>query len=89
LNEPGHHVFNLSLIHLSVRHADLCLRYEILNKIGNALDALNAVVHKKDLPVPLKLMHDRLTDHAFAEACKNHLDGLAVQRRRLDDRKIA
>ena len=89
VDEVGHHLFQLALLHLAVRHGDLRLRHELRQVVVDAADRLDPVVQEEDLPAARQLPFDRLLDGGAVELADEGADRAAVHRRRADDGEVA
>ena len=74
LQEPGHDLFKLVLVHLAVGDGEARLRNQRLQMFRFLGDRTDAVVQKVDLPAARKLRFDRLDDEFVLLGRDDRLD---------------
>ena len=90
LSEEGvHHAFQFAVFHLAVGHGDAGVGHPAFHIFGEHIDALDAVVHDKDLAPTGKFVFYRGREHDIVALEKLCLYGQAVHRGRIDERDVA
>ncbi len=87
--ELEHHVLELALRHLPVRHEHARLRHQRPHALGGLVDRLHAVVEEERLPAAGQLALDRLLHEVLVVVAHVGLHRPPALRRRLDDRDVA
>src|SRR5918996_4410182 len=89
LEKINHDFFQFSWPHLPMRYRHLGLWHQIREFLRQAVDGLDAVVQKKDLPTPLELPQNRVANQVFVIARHIGLNRQPIDRRRFDDAQVA
>ena len=89
LPEVHHDPLEAGLVHLPVRDRDARLRDQRAHLFGDELDVAHTVVHVEHLALAEQLPPDGLGDRAVVVLADVGEDGLAVFRRRVDEREVA
>ena len=88
-HEVAHDLFEVALVHLSVRHADARLGQQLGQHRHAVLDGLDFVVQEVDLAAAFEFAQAGLADDRAVFAAHERFDGQALLRCCGDDRKIA
>jgi len=91
-----HDAFEFVLVHLAMANVNAYVRpvgklvvEQLVQAVGDGIDALNAVVQEEDLAATGDLALDDLADEALVKRDNVSLDRQAVDGRRLDDAHVA
>ncbi|MNM80765.1 hypothetical protein D3C81_927410 [compost metagenome] len=89
LLEIQHHLFQLALGHLPMRHTDACFGHQLGQLTLHAAHAFHIVVQEVQLAAARQLTLERLAQLRVVPRRDEGLDRQPVRRRRGDDRQIA
>ena len=88
-DEVAHHLLELALAHLAVRHRDARLGHQLFEVLAPLLDRLDLVVQEVDLSAALQLAQHGLADQARALVAHEGLDRQPPLRRGGDHAQVA
>ena len=88
LHEAAHHIVQVALAHLSVRHRRSGPRREPAHALADRLDRLDTVMYEEHLPAPVQLPGDRLLEQLIVPRLDEGEHRRAVPGWGLDQREI-